>query len=187
MKNKTLIVMISLFFSLLTGCSTSSIRVHEKSVPFAKFVTPESPLFDLKISMTPQTQKIYDDEARLRGFDADKLLAVTLQRLEERKLLQFDSTAGLYLAEIRITGLDIKPASNRINWGILAGSDNIQADINVFHRHSGDKVSSIAINVNHIADMTISAYKWSPEYRMNYIYKTFAERVEQSFGQKLED
>lgn len=165
------------------GCSTSSVRVQSGSVPFSKLVTSDNPLAEVKLSMAPSAQSKYENEALLHGFDADKLLAVVWQALEERSLLQFDRPDGLYVAEIIVREIDIKPAANRANWGILAGSDSISADLVVFRKDTEEKISSAEINVNHLNEMSLSLYRWSPERRMDYIYRSFAEQV----GRALSD
>lgn len=181
MNGNVLATLIIVLCAMLSGCSTSSLNVSERNPPFKTLVGRQSPIFDLKISMTPAVQKRYDSEARSRGFDADKLLAVTLQKLEDSGVLEFDSARSMFLAEIVVKELDIKDASNTITYGLLAGSDTVRADVMLVNRTTGRAVSSVSVDINRINEFTFSFYRYSAENRMNYIYKVFSERVLQAF------
>jgi len=177
-----LVAIVIAVCAALSGCSTSSLYVSERNPSFKTLVSRQAPIFDLKISMTPEVQRVYDSEARLRGFDADKLLAVTLQKLEDDGVLEFDNANSRFAAEIVIKELNIKDASNTIGYGILAGSDRVKADIRLLNRVNGQAVSSVSIEINRINEFSFSLYRFSAENRMNYIYKVFSERVLQAFA-----
>ncbi len=163
---------ISIFFLslFLFGCA-SSVKLHDDAPKPQRLVTPENPLSDMTVTMTPEAEKQFDEGGK--GFSIEKLLVVLRQRLEEKQLLDPKST-NERVAEMVITDIRIRNAAAAVMLGFFAGTDSVSGDL-IFFKKDRAKEAGLSFSYS----MALGGLSMADqERRFNFMYNGLADKLE---------